>query len=468
MNTLLVCRCRRLQQDGETHGMCVFCLGLEHAQAALQPKPACSICLHMPVKLRATREAYFHQTLPAAVTMASASEGVEEVKENKVLVQDPVDRSLPNMAPPLAEPPPGVGSSVSAEPVLPSIRRDLPGIMRRAAARLKIPYPPMVEINVEGAWEGMQYARPVTWKEPPPPPMISLSEFVESSWGAPLQVSAPAKSYLPFTAVEGRDKEVFQGIPPLDPSLAAQLAQDSSARVAYRKPQHKDLKDRVSSSFLEKSYKLSAQMVGASSNIALLASSMSSLTMGRDSLTSSEVEEIGKAASAILQMAEALAVCAGRGMAVTVVSERHLWLSGTTLKENQKMPLLNAPIEQEVLFGVSLAELTARLAKEEEERKIIEKAFPLKRHHSTAPPSPSSTAPRPKTRRQQTGFSQRRRESRATSEPFSRPRLPTEPTHQADSTTRETRPSTNGQTTIRPLAPTWPHHMAPGGKRRRK
>lgn len=112
-------------------------------------------------------------------------------------------------------------------------------------------------------------------------------------------------------------------------------------------------KDKLTAQLIEKSFALGVQAIAAANNIVLLAASLSLLTTGKTELLEEEIEEALKIYGANLHLTQALAVCAGRSMATTVVSERHLWLSMTAMKETAKATLLNAPISYSSLFGAA-------------------------------------------------------------------------------------------------------------------
>ncbi|KAJ7986710.1 hypothetical protein DPEC_G00342710 [Dallia pectoralis] len=66
-------------------------------------------------------------------------------------------------------------------------------------------------------------------------------------------------------------------------------------------------------------------------------------------------------------------------MATAVVTQRHLWLSLSSLKECQKAPLLNAPVSTTGLFGEAVETATLAFKKVEEDRMLLSRHLPLAR-----------------------------------------------------------------------------------------
>ncbi|KAJ8009734.1 hypothetical protein DPEC_G00094610 [Dallia pectoralis] len=79
-------------------------------------------------------------------------------------------------------------------------------------------------------------------------------------------------------------------------------------------------------------------------------------------------------------------------MATAVVTQRHLWLSLSSLKECQKAPLLNAPVSTTGLFGEAVETATLAFKKVEEDRMLLSRHLPLAR---PSRPDTSRKAARP-------------------------------------------------------------------------
>lgn len=149
--------------------------------------------------------------------------------------------------------------------------------------------------------------------------------------------------------------------------MAAYLVPGSSFWPSSKKATLPTSKDRLTTQLVEKSFVLGAQAVAAANKFALLAASLSRLTTGKTGLSEEERRSITQAS----------AVCAGRSMATSVVAERHCWLSLTAMKETDKAMLLNAPISDDGLVGVTAKEATERVGKLDYERKQLSRHLPL-------------------------------------------------------------------------------------------
>lgn len=106
------------------------------------------------------------------------------------------------------------------------------------------------------------------------------------------------------------------------------------------------------------SYTLSWQAVAAANNVTLLSASLSRMSICQTSFSEAEVEEVSHLSGDVLHLNQALAVCSVRVMANSVVTQRHLRLSLTAIKEADITLLLNAPISDDSILGVTVVEAT--------------------------------------------------------------------------------------------------------------
>ncbi|KAJ7993900.1 hypothetical protein DPEC_G00259490 [Dallia pectoralis] len=123
-----------------------------------------------------------------------------------------------------------------------------------------------------------------------------------------------------------------------------------------------------------------------------MAGAISRITTGATSISAKELADISRLSGAILHLNQAHAVCAGGTMATAVVTQRHLWLSLSSLKECQKAPLLNAPVSTTGLFGEAVETATLAFKKVEEDRMLLSRHLPLAR---PSRPDTSRKAARP-------------------------------------------------------------------------
>ncbi|KAJ3603578.1 hypothetical protein NHX12_028323, partial [Muraenolepis orangiensis] len=96
-------------------------------------------------------------------------------------------------------------------------------------------------------------------------------------------------------------------------------------------------------------------------NVALLASSLIALTVGKVALGLKEVEEVAMFSGAILQLSQPLATTASRKMAWATMGHRTMWLSQTMVPERYRVGLVHGPLSSEGLFGPCFAEVVTHL-----------------------------------------------------------------------------------------------------------
>lgn len=168
---------------------------------------------------------------------------------------------------------------------------------------------------------------------------------------------APAKSYLPFTTVDGWQEPITSGIPQLEKTLAAHFVPGCSqwnAKMSSLPP----FKDRFTAQLADTSYTLGWQAVAVANNVTLLTVALSRMSTRQTSFSEAKVEEVSHLSGDVLHLNQALAVCSVRVMAISVVTQRHLRLSLTAIKEADITLLLNAPISDDSILGVTVVEAT--------------------------------------------------------------------------------------------------------------
>ena len=97
-----------------------------------------------------------------------------------------------------------------------------------------------------------------------------------------------------------------------------------------------------------------------------------------------------------------MATAAGRVMALTTMTSRHVWLGLTALAKKDRDDLLGAPVATEGLFG-SIASVTQRFNRLEVEKAQLSRMLPLA--HPQAPPARGSTSGGGKMERETSGES---------------------------------------------------------------
>lgn len=117
------------------------------------------------------------------------------------------------------------------------------------------------------------------------------------------------------------------------------------------------------------------------------------------------INELRQSADLTLRATRETAKSIGRSMAALVATERHLWLSQTSMKEKDKTLLLNAPVSPAGLFGDALHSVTERFQEEKKQTAAFHKYIPLKVRISGAAergqPQPPSTSAKKRAQQKQ-------------------------------------------------------------------
>ena len=274
------------------------------------------------------------------------------------------------------------------------------GIMAQAAARMGVPMPPVpTSPSLEGDFELGPFQECAAAAEPMVPRVASLDSRMRDSWQAPATgLVAPVTSLLPITRrVVGFDRQLT-GVPPVEKELAAHLAPRSIDPAGKRRPQLPAAKDQLLAQCADRQYRLAAQTAAINSAVALLSSSISRMTTGRTSdLSQEEMEEVSRASSMISYLAQGTASCAGRQMALSVVTQRILWLSLSSASEKEKKRLCDAPLSDDGLFGDVINQATEERQEAEDQRKRLAAFLPVAAKPKPEPkakPKPAASAPR--------------------------------------------------------------------------
>ncbi|CAL8295488.1 unnamed protein product [Merluccius merluccius] len=96
--------------------------------------------------------------------------------------------------------------------------------------------------------------------------------------------------------------------------------------------------------------------VAAINNVVLLSFALSSLTVGKDTFESEDVEKVARFISALLQLCQPVAITAGWKMAWATMGHRAMWLSHTLVPDRNRAWLIQGPLSLDGLFRTRFAE----------------------------------------------------------------------------------------------------------------
>nr|XP_013888376.1 PREDICTED: uncharacterized protein LOC106535818 [Austrofundulus limnaeus] len=186
-----------------------------------------------------------------------------------------------------------------------------------------------------------------------------------SCWTKPLSTRVTVPGYGPYLDLEGAENAGLVNIPPMEPSLAAYLAPSHNHGVS--RPTTLPSKPcRFSASQLEKIHKAQATTARSLSSISMLQTyqAMALVELGvqvpAESLLLPLLNEIRLTADYVLSASRGAALSLGRGMASTVVAQRHLWLTLSDVPDRDRATYLDEPVMVPGLFGQSLDIIQAK------------------------------------------------------------------------------------------------------------
>ncbi|KAI2661474.1 Transposon Ty3-G Gag-Pol polyprotein [Labeo rohita] len=371
---LCVPPCKRYITSGDTHSMCVVCLGAEHAASALEGAD-CPHCEELPLRTLRSRKDLFEEgsfiSVPQGAGPASAEaeralhswgsqldllEGMET--GNPLSPSSPsrsAARSVGSEARSAATSSQGAGSSLllssSGEGDLESVCEPLPQspqyeelleVVTRAVAKLNISWPAEEELTPQRSKLDERFLRS---KNPPPrrslPFFPDLHDEISRSWARPFsaRLFVPASDY--YGNVVGLDERAYKAMPRVEQTLASYLSPGEASSLKAPTLPSKPL--RTTSALLGKGYTSAGQAGACLHTMSLLQAYQADLLKELAEGDKVDLEELRKTADLALRATKETARAVGRSMAAMVAAERHLWLTLSDMKEKDRVFLLDAP-----------------------------------------------------------------------------------------------------------------------------
>nr|XP_013884265.1 PREDICTED: uncharacterized protein LOC106532682 [Austrofundulus limnaeus] len=180
-----------------------------------------------------------------------------------------------------------------------------------------------------------------------------------SSWSKPLSIRTFVPGQGQYLDMEGAYQAGLVSIPPMETCLAAYLAPSHNQGVSG--PTLLSSKPcRFSSAQLEKIYKAQGNTAHALSSVTMFqtykAMALAELAdqMPQEKLLLPLLNEIRLSSDHILCVSRCAALALGKGMASTVVVQRHLWLTLSDVPDKDRAAYLDEPIMPTGLFGQEL------------------------------------------------------------------------------------------------------------------
>ncbi len=384
------CPCYLTPDD--THDLCVFYLGEEHARDVLEG----AICVHCEFfsmrKLRfrlslfSRKEGQPCASHGSGPTVAEARRGMiswgsqaelaDELERGFSLscssAANEGERLDDDDAIPLTSSDPAAGAllgytqeeqemsegeEAEAEPAQSSCPAydELLEVMERATARLDLPWKRAKMVAPQGRLD----ERYLSGHSPPArvslPFLPDFHAEVEREWKKPFSARIHRFQHTSYANVEGMRENGYERMPPVEETLASYLSVGETSSLKAPSLPSKPLQE--TSRLNGKAYAAAGQAVASLHTMAVLQAYQADLLKDLDKgqgLSPDEVAELRRTTDLALRATKEAATAMGRSMAAMVVTERHLWVNLADIGKKEKGFLLDAPVSPSELFGTSV------------------------------------------------------------------------------------------------------------------
>ncbi|CAM4467978.1 unnamed protein product [Leuciscus chuanchicus] len=355
--------CPGFFRPGDTHDLCVLCLGEEHAREALE-RASCANCESFSLKTLRSRLTLFsreegsasepHGTGPARAeaqrrlsSWGSQMELADRLEsgvhlldsssfdEGELQVDDDVLSLSPNASAAAALPDgqdmvDDAVSQVETESSRPScpVYAELVEVMGRATDTLQLPWRRVREETARGRLDD----RFLPSHRPPAqvslPFLPDLHNEIKKAWKNPFSARIHPHQRGSFAAVDGIAEHGYVPMPPVDETLANYLVSGQTSTLRAPTLPSKPLK--TSSRLNGRANTAAGQAGAALHTLAVLQAYQADLLRDLDQgtgLSPEAVTELCRTTDLALRATKQSAAAIGRSMAAMVVTERHLWLN---------------------------------------------------------------------------------------------------------------------------------------------
>ncbi|XP_073772762.1 uncharacterized protein [Danio rerio] len=382
--------CSRFITAGDSHDLCLECLGEEHALAAFE-NADCGHCDALSRKVLRSRREFFNKAPMAHAPRGSAHARAEAERRLRSwgsqldLADEMETDSVLSLSGSVRSNPPSVASearsavssaprgraasSVSEETEAPQQQ------MQRGSGNLppqSVEYEELVEVISHAAdrfevidWQpareqqqlrltGMLDERELPSRVDPPlrhlPFCPELHDAVSKSWKNPYSARLMTPKTAIYSAVRGLGEKACTVMPMIEEDLARRRPDLKSARV----PPLSSRPLRVTSGLVGKAYMTAGQSVGCLHTMSVLQAYKADLIkecLDGVGSTPEQLREALRASDLALRATKEAASSLGRSMATLVAAEQHLWLTQAEVSETDRAIFMDASISSSGLFG---------------------------------------------------------------------------------------------------------------------
>ena len=422
--------------EKDNHEACPVCLGIFHARRALSHPDECAFCRQLRRATLERRVKFVEKVLgqasatqdplPSASscpeadpeddleleggTAASWADQMEELSELELAAPSPeVHPSTPFVAVDedvfdlgldehgLSDDEPDLQAAQCVSPATVGSQGEVDNsflaLYRRAAQRVDVQWPSAAPVQRPTRFSGFFLPQAPATEKLRLPLFPDFVTELTSSWNKPFSTRASVPGYAQFLEHEGAETSGLLNPPPMEPSLAAYLAPSHNHGIVGQSTlpsKH----CRFSYGQLEKCYRAQATTARAMSSMSLLQTYQAMCLAELDSLlpagspASSLLDEIRVATDYTLRMTRCAALALGRGMATTVVAQRHLWLTLSDMPDRDRVSYLDEPISPAGLFGQSLEAIQSSFELRKKQAEALRSALPRRDAVKPRPPVP--------------------------------------------------------------------------------
>lgn len=426
--------CPRYISGTDTHQLCVHCLGVQHARAALEGA-ACSECDKLPLRVLRSRLAVFDESGQAREPRGSGP-AVAEAARRRRSWGSQMDLSAghgtasassrsssedSDALPPRVEARDAAYSrevepmlqisgseesdnlSIEADvvelnqPLHAPAQEELVEVLTRAVAKLRIEWPQEEpEIQPPSKLDERFYKR----RSQPPrrglPFFPDLHNELCKSWEKPYSARLSNPPVLDFSNVLGAAERGYGTMPRVEEALASYLSPEAASSLKAPVLPSKPCRD--TSSLVGRAYMVAGRAGSCLHTMAVLQAYQADLLKELDEgegPSPSDILELRKATDLSLRITKEMARAIGRSMAGMVCVERHLWLNLSGMKEKEKYFLLDSPISPPGLFGGAVGTVVERFQEVKKQSAAFHQYLP--RRSGSSGKAASKGQPRPST-----------------------------------------------------------------------
>ncbi|XP_029973330.1 uncharacterized protein LOC115407110 [Salarias fasciatus] len=435
------CACGNKISSRDSHQVCSFCLGLQHARQAIEAPGSCEHCARFTAKSlrrRLARQASSSGQdpfIPAGDTPVTSGEkegddavvgprasgswgsqldlaaptplaedvleldyedDYETISELLISEEESEDDVLIPSAQLAAQPAtPGaeavLGDEEGSAPAPSAVSMDMQAVCKRAASRLNIPWPEAITETTRSRYEGKKFPQAARTAKQLLPVFPELLDELSSSWKDHPFSGRSSIHGASSLDCEGMEKLGILRMPPMEPLVAAHLHPRLAA--SSRDPTLPSKADRIQSAMTERAYRAAALAVRALNVSSMLSAYQAELFEDMATKPDPAVwDEITVITDICLRVQRCAVQATGKSLGTMVLQERARWLNLSNLSDREKEDMLDMPITPDGIFGSALASMQQRCEAKKREDEALQLCLPRKAERPPAPAPRQSAA----------------------------------------------------------------------------